>query len=63
MLCRLIVRLLLLRSAKSIAPVHASRRVAEHEAACARWFAFALLHVIFKLSSQIPQLPILRLTV
>ena len=49
-LCRLIVMVMLLRPAKSIAPVHASRRVAEHEAACARWFAFALLDVIVELA-------------
>jgi hypothetical protein len=50
MLCRLIVMVILLRPAKSIAPIHASRRVAEHEAARARWFAFALLNVPCKLA-------------
>jgi len=36
----LIIRLLLPRPAKSIAPVRAGQRIAEHEAACGRWLAF-----------------------
>ena len=60
MLCRLIVIHCLPRPSASVARVHASHRVADHEAACARWFAFALLDVIVELSSQIPQLPVLR---
>ena len=51
------------RPTASITLVQAGQRIAEHEAACARWFAFALLEVIVELSSQIPQLPLLRFIV
>jgi hypothetical protein len=58
MLCRLIY-IVLPRPSVSIARVHAGQRVADHEAARARWFAFALLDVILELSSEIRQLPVL----